>query len=69
MFDANLSRKLVDALTDVYAGSTHASILGDQPEDEEIWNHAKVNDFVVVSKDSDFYRMSVAWGAPPKSSG
>ena len=66
MFDANLSRKLTAALADVYPGSIHVSVLGPEPEDEAIWEYAKAGGFIVVSKDSDFYRMSVAWGAPPK---
>jgi predicted nuclease of predicted toxin-antitoxin system len=66
MLDANLSRRLVPLFSDVFPGSVHASILGPAPEDEAIWDYAKTNGFIVVSKDSDFYRLSVAWGAPPK---
>lgn len=66
LFDANLSRHLVQHIDDLFPGSAHVSILGADPEDIEIWNHAGANGFVVVTKDSDFYRMSVAWGPPPK---
>jgi predicted nuclease of predicted toxin-antitoxin system len=66
MFDANLSRRLVGHLVDVYPGSEHASVLGSVPEDIEIWDYAKAHGLVVVTKDSDFYRMSMAWGPPPK---
>lgn len=34
--------------------------------DSDVWNHAKVNDFVVVSKDSDMHDLSLALGLPPK---
>ena len=67
MFDANLSRRLVPGLADVFTGSVHASVLGPDPEDEAIWNHAKANEFTIVFKDSDFYHMSVAWGGAAKS--
>jgi predicted nuclease of predicted toxin-antitoxin system len=66
MFDANLSRRLVSHLVDLYPGSEHASVLGPMPEDIEIWDYSKARDLVVVTKDSDFYRMSVTWGPPPK---
>lgn len=41
-------------------------MLGAEPEDMEIWHYAAANGFTVVTKDSDFYRMSMAWGPPPK---
>ena len=66
LFDANLSRRLVLTLGDVFPDSAHASVLGPDPGDENIWQYAKTNDYMIVSKDSDFYRMSVAWGPPPK---
>lgn len=70
MFDANLSRKLAAMLADVFPESGHVSLLGREPEDIAIWNFAKANGFTIVSKDSDFYRMSVAWGGRrPRSFG
>jgi predicted nuclease of predicted toxin-antitoxin system len=59
IFDANMSRHLIAHLNDVYPGSEHASVLGPVPDDIEIWDYAKANGLVVVTKDSDFYRMSV----------
>jgi predicted nuclease of predicted toxin-antitoxin system len=66
LFDANLSRHLVQHIADLFPGSVHVSLLGAEPEDIEIWDYAAANGFVVVTKDSDFYRMSMVWGAPPK---
>lgn len=35
--------------------------------DREIWEYAAENDFVIISKDSDFRQMAIAYGPPPKS--
>ena len=66
LFDANLSRRLIGTLAAEFPQSAHASAIGANPGDDEIWRHAKTHDLVIVSKDSDFYRMSMVWGAPPK---
>ena len=34
--------------------------------DAGIWAYAKTNGFVIVSKDSDYLRLSAAFGHPPK---
>lgn len=67
LFDENLSHRLVRALTDVYPGSEHlrgVDLLG--AKDELIWAYAAEHDFVLVSKDTDFYQRSLMRGAPPK---
>jgi predicted nuclease of predicted toxin-antitoxin system len=37
-----------------------------QSEDVLIWEYAKANNFVLVSKDSDFHQRSLLYGHPPK---
>ncbi|MCK5719077.1 MAG: DUF5615 family PIN-like protein [Thiomargarita sp.] len=31
-----------------------------------IWNFAKTNGYIIISKDSDFHQKSLLWGHPPK---
>jgi predicted nuclease of predicted toxin-antitoxin system len=35
-------------------------------DDSVIWEYAKQNDFVIISKDSDFQARSLLYGCPPK---
>lgn len=67
IFDANLSPKLVRLLDDVFPNSVHVHDQGVIASDDLlIWSFAKENGFTIVSKDSDFHRMSFVLGAPPK---
>lgn len=66
LFDANLSPRLAVALTDLFPGSLHVFDLQLGPNDIRIWDHAGAHAFTIISKDSDFSKMSALWGAPPK---
>jgi predicted nuclease of predicted toxin-antitoxin system len=66
LFDVNLSPALVQILVDLAPGSEHVANCSIGTDDDGIWDFARVNDFVIVSKDTDFYRMSTLLGAPPK---
>ena len=67
LFDANLSPRLTALLGDVFPGSTNVFDIGGVAADDlSIWNHARDNGFAIVSKDSDFHRMSFVLGAPPR---
>jgi predicted nuclease of predicted toxin-antitoxin system len=35
-------------------------------DDRAVWEYAKANGLVIVSKDGDFRRLSFLFGAPPK---
>jgi len=35
-------------------------------DDKMIWQYAVDNGYVIVTKDSDFYEMSLVYGPPPK---
>jgi predicted nuclease of predicted toxin-antitoxin system len=70
LFDQNLSPRLPRLLSDLFPGSVHAREAGlTEADDTAIWDYAKVNGFVIVSKDSDFQQRSLLLGARPSSSG
>lgn len=67
LFDENLSFRLVTLLADVYPKSAHVRDLGllGKP-DQNVWAYAAEHDFLLASKDTDFYERSLVFGAPPK---
>jgi predicted nuclease of predicted toxin-antitoxin system len=67
LFDENVSPKLVGLLAAEYPGSAHVREAGlHGAPDRLIWEHARENGFVIVSKDDDFRQRSFVQGAPPK---
>jgi predicted nuclease of predicted toxin-antitoxin system len=67
LFDENLSPRLTDAFASEFPGSSHVTSIGlGGAPDLAIWEHAKANDFIVISKDDDFRSLSLVNGAPPK---
>lgn len=67
LLDENLSPRLARSIQDLFPGSAHVEDCGlGAAADAEIWLVALVNDFVIVSKDSDFYDRSALYGGPPK---
>ncbi len=67
LFDHNLSQRLSARLQDLFPGSLHIrEVLARRTPDESIWFYAKDNEFVVVSKDSDYRDLSIRLGYPPK---
>ncbi len=67
LFDQNLSPRLVNRLADIYPNSNHLHNLGlDTAEDYIIWQYARENDFIIVTKDADFSDLISIRGFPPK---
>jgi predicted nuclease of predicted toxin-antitoxin system len=67
LLDENLSDRIVPRIIDLYPESTHVKALGlTNTDDALIWEYAKSNGFVIVSKDSDFHQRSLLYGHPPK---
>lgn len=67
LLDENLSDRIIPKITDLYPNSEHVKTLGlTNTDDAIIWEYAKLNNFVIVSKDSDFHQRSLLYGHPPK---
>jgi predicted nuclease of predicted toxin-antitoxin system len=59
--------RLVDYLADMYPKSTHVYHIGlDRAPDLAVWNFARDEVYVIVSRDSDFSDLSTLLGFPPK---
>ncbi len=67
LLDENLSDKIVPKVIDFYPNSAHVKALGlTNTDDSIIWDYAKENGYVIISKDSDFHQRSILYGHPPK---
>ena len=67
LFDENLAARLAREVADLYPRSAHILALGlGGAGDRAIWARAAAEDFVLVTKDEDFHRLSVLLGPPPK---
>jgi predicted nuclease of predicted toxin-antitoxin system len=67
LFDQNLSPRLVDRLADIYPNSVHVFSLGlGDAMDIDIWEFARDNDYMIVTKDADFSEFGIIKGFPPK---
>jgi len=67
LLDENLSRRLVPFLQHDYPGSNQVVLLGmESASDKEVWQRAKDDDYVIVTRDADFQELSLVWGQPPK---
>ena len=67
LFDENLSPKLPRLLETLFPGSAHVRECGLKGfPDEDVWEYARANGFIILSKDSDFQQRSLLYGHPPK---
>jgi predicted nuclease of predicted toxin-antitoxin system len=67
LLDENLSDRIINKIIDLYPDSQHVKTLGlINTDDAIIWEFAKMNNFVIISKDSDFHQRSLLYGHPPK---
>lgn len=67
LFDQNLSPRLTRLIADLYPECLHVREIGlSEADDGEVWEYARRNDCVIVSKDSDFQARSLLYGSPPK---
>ena len=67
LFDENLSHQLVRLLADIFPQSLHVRDVGlKSADDPVVWQYAKENHLIIVSKDSDLHQRSFVLGHPPK---
>lgn len=67
LLDENLSRRVVPFLQEAYPGSSQVALLGlETATDQQVWDYARHNGHVIVSRDSDFYDLSLLQGTPPQ---
>jgi len=67
LLDENLSDRIVPKIVELYPNSAHVKTLGlTNTDDSIIWDYARENDYVIISKDSDFHQRSILYGHPPK---
>lgn len=67
LLDENLSDRIIQRIVDLYPDSEHVKTLGlINTDDAVIWEYARMNGFMIVSKDSDFHQRSLLYGHPPK---
>jgi len=67
LLDQNISRRILPSLSTHFPSSSHVALENlDTASDEEIWQFAKKNNFIIVTKDSDFEELSIIRGTPPQ---
>ena len=70
LFDQNLSHNLVRALADLFPDCAHVRHFElKEAEDPIVWDFARSNGYVIVSKDDDFTSGASFTGIRRKSSG
>ena len=67
LLDENLSRRLVPFLQHDYPDTSQVVLLGmSSATDKEVWQRAKADGYVIVTRDADFQELSLVWGQPPQ---
>lgn len=67
LFDQNVSFRLIHKLSGVFPEARQVRQIGlENCSDIDIWTHAKLNGFSIVTFDADFFDLSSLNGHPPK---
>lgn len=67
LFDESLSPALPRRIADLFPNSIHVRDVGMKATDDPmVWDYAKDNYFMIVSKDADMHDLSLVFGNPPK---
>ncbi len=66
LLDENLSRRLVPFLQEAYPGTSQVALIGlESATDRVLWDFARTQNYVLVTRDADFEELSILNGAPP----
>jgi predicted nuclease of predicted toxin-antitoxin system len=67
LIDENLSPELTRLLDDLFPDSIHVRDVGLKAADDPlVWDYAKDNGLMLLSKDADMHQRSFIFGPPPK---
>ena len=67
LLDENLSRRIVPFIQDAYPDSTQVALVGlEKMSDKMIRQYAIDHNYIITTKDADFYEMNLVYGQPPK---
>ena len=67
LIDENLSDRLPRSLQDIFPDSFHVRGVGlESTDDDEIWAYARTQGLAIVTKDKDYFQLSLERGHPPK---
>jgi len=67
LLDENLSVHVLARIADSFPGSTHVKRVGLLPAtDQDTWDRARTQGYVLVTRDRDFEQLCALRGAPPK---
>ncbi|MDR2971025.1 MAG: DUF5615 family PIN-like protein [Bacteroidales bacterium] len=68
LLDANISYKLVNKLKPVFGECNHVDLIGLNipAQDIDIWEYARNNGYLIITKDGDFLNLLEIKGFPPK---
>lgn len=67
LLDENISQRLVALLLPTFPDCTHIELVLERGgSDTGIWQYAKANGLMIVSKDNDFRQRAFVLGPPPK---
>jgi predicted nuclease of predicted toxin-antitoxin system len=67
LIDQNISKRIIESISDTFSDSIHVnSIASTTSTDNELWDYALKNEFILVTTDSDFFNHCIISDQSPK---
>ena len=67
LIDQNISKRIIDSINDTFSDSIHVNSIADTTNtDNELWDYAIKNNFILVTTDSDFFNHCIVSEQSPK---